>query len=101
MATQKIRNEVLKTGGSAGRKHCRLATFCNTIDMHYAIICLENIFLGLYLSDCLRQVLLYMFQRCFGRHYTCIIKQGDPGIEVILCFGTKWVHALRGYFGTL
>ena len=67
------KTNVLKTGGSydnssynysAGQKYCRNCSgaFCNTFDLHdyLAIISLENIFLGLLLSDCLRQILLYM-----------------------------------------
>ena len=38
---------------------CSLGAFCNTFDLHYAIICLEKNFFVCFLSDFLRQVLLY------------------------------------------
>ena len=38
---------------------CSLGAFCNTFDLHKAIICLENQFLVFFLSGRLRQVLLY------------------------------------------
>ena len=38
---------------------CSLGTFCNTFDLHYEKIGLENRFLDFFLSDRLRQVLLY------------------------------------------
>ena len=52
------KSKVLKTGGSLVQvksiAECSGA-FCNSFDLHYVIIGLENIFL----SDHLRQVLLY------------------------------------------
>ena len=39
---------------------CSLGAFCNTFDLHYAIIGLENQFLIFFLSGRLRQVLLYL-----------------------------------------
>ena len=47
---------------SEGRKYCRMLScvFCNTFDLHVAIISLENQFLVFFLSGCLRQVLLYL-----------------------------------------
>ena len=38
---------------------CSLGAFCNTFDLHYVLIGLENQFLVFVLSGCLRQVLLY------------------------------------------
>ena len=38
---------------------CSLGAFCNTFDLHLAIIGLENQFLVFFLSGRLRQVLLY------------------------------------------
>ena len=35
---------------------CPAGEFCNTFDLHYAIIGLENMYFGLLLSYCLRQV---------------------------------------------
>ena len=44
---------------------CSLGAFCNTFDLHYAIIGLENQFLVFFLSGRLiKQVLLYMLLVC-------------------------------------
>ena len=42
---------------------CSHGAFCSTFDMHKAIICLENLFFVVFLSGCLRQVILYSL--CF------------------------------------
>ena len=39
---------------------CSTGAFFNTFDLHFGIIGLKNIVLGLLLSDSLRQVLLYI-----------------------------------------
>ena len=39
---------------------CSLGVFCNTFDLHLAIIDLDNQFLVFFLSGHLRQVLLYI-----------------------------------------
>ena len=39
---------------------CSLGAFCNTFDLHKAIICLENQLLVFFFSGRLRQVLLYL-----------------------------------------
>ena len=39
---------------------CSLGSFCNTFDLHYAVIGLENQVLEFFLIDRLRQVLLYL-----------------------------------------
>ena len=60
--------KVLKANGSSIKvksiAECSLGAFCNTFDLHYAIICIENQFLVFFLSDCLRQVLLYNGSMC-------------------------------------
>ena len=60
--TKRDKTKVLKTSGSLMKvesiAECSTGVFCNTFNRHEAIICLENIFLGLFLSDRLRQVLL-------------------------------------------
>ena len=54
--------KVLKTDGSLMKvesiAECPLGAFCNTFDLHYAIIGLENQYIAFFLSDSLRQVLL-------------------------------------------
>ena len=56
------KTKVLKTNGSLMKvesiAECSLGAFCNTFDLHQAIIGLENHFLVFFLSDRLRQVLL-------------------------------------------
>ena len=66
---------VLKTNGSLMKvesiAECSLGAFCNTFDLHLAIIRLENHFL-VFLSGCLRQVLLYVPVRlCIVTVYLC------------------------------
>ena len=57
------KTKVLKTNGSLMKVESiaeySLRVFCNTFDMHLAIIGLGNKFLVFYLSGRLRQVLLY------------------------------------------
>ena len=56
------KTKVLKTNGSLMKvesiAECSKRAFCNTFDLHLAIIGLENQFLDFFLSGCLRQVLL-------------------------------------------
>ena len=40
-----------------------LGAFCNTFDLHYVTISLENQFLVFFLSGHLRQVILYVISR--------------------------------------
>ena len=58
--TKRDKTKVLKTSGSLMKvesiAECSTGVFYNTFNRHEAIICLENIFLGLFLSDRLRQV---------------------------------------------
>ena len=53
----------LKNRQSKGLKtiwsECSTGAFCNTFDLHLAIIRLENLLFGLFLSGNIRQVLLY------------------------------------------
>ena len=55
--------KVLNTSGGLVKvksiAECSLGAFCNTFDLHLAIIGLENQFLVFFLSGRLRQVLLY------------------------------------------
>ena len=51
----KTNDSLMKVESIAG---CSLAAFCNTFDLHYAIIGLEKQFLVFFLSGRLRQVLL-------------------------------------------
>ena len=57
------KTNVLKTNDSLMKvesiAECSLGAFCNTFDLHLAIIGLENQFLVFLLSGRLRQVLLY------------------------------------------
>ena len=59
------KTKVLKPCGSLmqvkSTAECSRGAFCNTFDLHSAIIGLENLFFGLLLSGLLRQVLLYKF----------------------------------------
>ena len=41
---------------------CSIGTFSNIFDLRVGIIRLENIFMGLTLSGCFRQVLLYLLE---------------------------------------
>ena len=43
---------------------CSLEAFCNTFDLHHAIIGLEKHFLFFFLSGRLSQVLLYLYCVC-------------------------------------
>ena len=58
------KTKILMTNGSLMKvevlQSAPLGAFCNTFDLHSAIIGLENQFLVFFLSDCLRQVLLYI-----------------------------------------
>ena len=58
-----LTTKVLKTSGSLMKVEsiakCSLGAFCNTFDLHQAIISLEKTIFGLLLSGRLRQVLLY------------------------------------------
>ena len=53
---------LMKSVTSEGRKYCRMLhwSICNTFDLHYAIIGIANQFFAFFLSDRLRQVLLYL-----------------------------------------
>ena len=57
------KTKVLITNGSLMKvesiAECSLGAFCNTFDLHSAIIGLENQFFVFFLSGCFRQVLLY------------------------------------------
>ena len=57
------KTKVLKTNGSLMKvksiAECSFGAFCNTFDLHLAIICLENQFLIFFLSGRLGQVSLY------------------------------------------
>ena len=57
------KTKILKTNRSLMKVEsiakCSLGAFCNTYDLHYAIIGLENQVLVFFLSGHLRQVLLY------------------------------------------
>ena len=46
---------------------CSTGAFCNTFDLHLAIIGLKNLFFGLLLSGGLRQVLLYWYENLMCR----------------------------------
>ena len=56
------KTKVLKTNGSLMKveriAECSLGAFCNTFDLHQAIIGMEKQFLVFFWSGCLRQVLL-------------------------------------------
>ena len=58
-----VKTKALKTNGilmkAKSIAECSLGAFCNTFDLHLAIIGLENQFLVFFLSGCLRQGLLY------------------------------------------
>ena len=57
------KTKILKTNSSLMKveiiAECSLGAFCNTFDLHSAIICLEKPNFGLFLSGRLIQVLLY------------------------------------------
>ena len=59
------KSNVLKTYGSLMNvesiAECSLGAFCNTFDLHEAINGLENEILVFFLSDHLRQVILYVY----------------------------------------
>ena len=60
---KKDKTMVLKTNGSLMKvesiAECSLGAFCNTFDLHLAIISLEKQLLVFFLSGRLRHVLLY------------------------------------------
>ena len=57
------KTKIFKTNGSLMQvksiAECSLGAFCNTFDLHLAILSLGNQFLVFFLSGRLRQVLLY------------------------------------------
>ena len=61
------------TNGSLMKVESILGAFCNTVDLHLAIICLESNF-GLLLSDCLRQVSLFISYLAVNSIYIKTIK---------------------------
>ena len=60
------KTKVFNTNGSLMKvesiAECSLGAFCNTFDLHKAIIGCENKFLDFFLSGRLRQVLLYLIK---------------------------------------
>ena len=68
--SKKDKTKVLKTNGSLMKvesiAECSLGAFCNTFDLHQAIIGLENQILVFFLRSRLRQVLLYSYYGLSG-----------------------------------
>ena len=53
------KTNVFKTNGNLMKIESIAEAFCNTFDLHYAIIGHENQFLVVFVRGCLRQVSLY------------------------------------------
>ena len=64
------KTKVFKTNGNlmkvASIAECSLGAFCNTFDLHLAVISLENQVFVFFLIDRLRQVLLHIPHRVFN-----------------------------------
>ena len=88
----KIEKKVLKTNGSLMKvesiAECSLGAFCNTFDLHSAIIGLENQFLLFFLCDRLRQVVLYLlstplFPTLIWLHRTRSVNSPSPSSDCV------------------